>query len=721
MRFPPPAQFFDYLANNKIYPIIEDIYKVKSKESQGKVPIEKEIFPKFANVDDADGFREVLEREFNDQRRRVLAAVGPKGREKQYESSAELYSTMWDRLSKFLEEKGVARSRPQSARETIETFIENPKDYQKFYDYIRKTIGDSESSKGKNVENLKVRILGEDRVGILLEIMQKNYTGSSPPTLEEFYTDDFPYFNYVALEISMTRISDDKKAPEGWEIQRNLAGDDVDFVKFTKILKNDAKEITDAKERRKLIAQLRDAIVEMTEKDVKIGEDEVMEAYVPKDKQIQYQSTINYPLMYEILVQSDKKLTTKTLNLTTASETNLELKGGSDDEKISAYFDVMEDRDGVISKMLLFSIRGEAILPYFSKAKGSSKYFPPHRSLEKILTKGLSSAISDVVADSVISEKGFILSKERSNKKKVKPKEKEKLKVERRALLENIKIYDKKTLLTLFNGARTGRVRKKFAKYGKYITEDNKIDLDADIFSGNIGDIGEKLVSLSLGQDKIVAYATSNKALQNTLDRDLQLMFEDYRVNDDEDLEDNNRLFFDNATKTVSLRAGTKLEDNEFLLDEQEGDKDTTFAKAEERALYSLVKSVEKGELLSLVKGDIKFTGKLTQADLFEYGFILSQDLLDKDYDADKEKLEGLREEDSSTNNEELVSEIKQFAAKLDNDLKQLKKEFVGELDRKLQDIVESRGRYKKLYGTDAGQKLISIMVRNNLLNRGKK
>ena len=721
MRFPPPAQFFDYLANNKIYPIIEDIYKVKSKESQGKVPIEKEIFPKFANVDDADGFREVLEREFNDQRRRVLAAVGPKGREKQYESSAELYSTMWDRLSKFLEEKGVARSRPQSARETIETFIENPKDYQKFYDYIRKNIGDKTNNRGQTIKDFKERVLGEDRVGILLEIMQKNYTGSSPPTLEEFYTDDFPYFNYVALEISMTRISDDKKAPEGWEIQRNLAGDDVDFVKFTKILKNDAKEITDAKERRKLIAQLRDAIVEMTEKDVKIGEDEVMEAYVPKDKQIQYQSTINYPLMYEILVQSDKKLTTKTLNLTTASETNLELKGGSDDEKISAYFDVMEDRDGVISKMLLFSIRGEAILPYFSKAKGSSKYFPPHRSLEKILTKGLSSAISDVVADSVISEKGFILSKERSNKKKVKPKEKEKLKVERRALLENIKIYDKKTLLTLFNGARTGRVRKKFAKYGKYITEDNKIDLDADIFSGNIGDIGEKLVSLSLGQDKIVAYATSNKALQNTLDRDLQLMFEDYRVNDDEDLEDNNRLFFDNATKTVSLRAGTKLEDNEFLLDEQEGDKDTTFAKAEERALYSLVKSVEKGELLSLVKGDIKFTGKLTQADLFEYGFILSQDLLDKDYDADKEKLEGLREEDSSTNNEELVSEIKQFAAKLDNDLKQLKKEFVGELDRKLQDIVESRGRYKKLYGTDAGQKLISIMVRNNLLNRGKK
>ena len=717
MRFPPPAQFFDYLANNKIYPIIEDIYKVKSKESQGKVPIEKEIFPKFANVDDADGFREVLEREFNDQRRRVLAAVGPKGREKQYESSAELYSTMWDRLSKFLEEKGVARSRPQSARETIETFIENPKDYQKFYDYIRKTIGDSESSKGKNVENLKVRILGEDRVGILLEIMQKNYTGSSPPTLEEFYTDDFPYFNYVALEISMTRISDDKKAPEGWEIQRNLAGDDADFVKFTKILRNDAKEITDAKERRKLIAQLRDAIVEMTEKDVKIGENEVMEAYVPKDKQIQYQSTINYPLMYEILVQSDRKLTTKTLKLTTALETSLELKGGSDDEKISAYFDVMEDRDGVISKILLFSIREEALLPYFSKAKGSSKYFPPHRSLEKILTKGLSSAISDVVADSIISEKGFISSKERSKKIKFKGEELQRIKEERRKLLQDIKIYDKKTLLTLFNGARTGRVKKKFAKYGKYITESNQIDLNTDIFSGNFGNIGEKLVPVS----EATAYATSNKTLQNTLDKDLQLMFEDYRVNDDEDLEDNNRLFFNNATKTVSLRAGTKLEDNELSLDEQEGDKDTTFAKVEERALYSLVKSVEKGELLSLVKGDIKFTGKLTQADLFEYGFILSQDLLDKDYDADKEKLEELRKEDSSTNNEELVSEIKQFAAKLDNDLKQLKKEFVGELDRKLQDIVESRGRYKNLYGTDAGQKLISIMVRNNLLNRGKK
>lgn len=717
MRFPPPAQFFDYLANNKIYPIIEDIYKVKSKESQGKVPIEKEIFPKFANVDDADGFREVLEREFNNQRRRVLAAVGPKGREKQYESSAELYSTMWDRLSKFLEEKGVARSRPQSARETIETFIENPKDYQKFYDYIRKTIGDSESSKGKNVENLKVRILGEDRVGILLEIMQKNYTGSSPPTLEEFYTDDFPYFNYVALEISMTRISDDKKAPEGWEIQRNLAGDDVDSVKFTKILRNDAKEITDAKERRKLIGQLRDAIVEMTEKDVKIGEDEVMEAYVPKDKQIQYQSTINYPLMYEILVQTDKKLTTKTLKLTTASETNLELKGGSDGERISAYFDVMEDRDGVISKMLLFSIRGEAILPYFSKAKGSSKYFPPHRSLEKMLTKGLSSAIADAVVDSIITEKGFIVSKERSKEIKYKGKELQRVKEERRKLLENIKIYDKKTLLTLFNGARTGRVKKKFAKYGKYITESNEIDLNTDIFSGNFGDIGEKLVPVS----EATAYATGNKTLQNTLDRDLQLMFEDYRVNDDEDLDENNRLFFNNATKTVSLRAGTKLEDNELPLDEQEGDKDTTFAKAEERALYSLVKSVEKGELLSLVKGDIKFTGKLTQADLFEYGFILSQDLLDKDYDADKKKLEELRKEDSSTNNEELVSEIRQFAAKLDNDLKQLKKEFVGELDRKLQDIVESRGKYKSLYGTDAGQKLISIMVRNNLLNRGKK
>ena len=236
MRFPPPAQFFDYLANNNLYPIIENIYKVKSKKSQGKAPIEKEIFPKFENVDNAEEFSKIFERDFNDQRRRILASVGPKGRDKQFESSAELYSTMWDRLSKFLREKGVVRSRPQSARETIETFIENPKDYQKFYDYIRKNIGDKTNNRGQTIKDFKERVLGEDRLGILLEIMNKNYTGGQKPSVEEFYTDDFPYFDYVALEITMTRITDGRKAPEGWEIQRNLAGDNTDFIKFVKIL-----------------------------------------------------------------------------------------------------------------------------------------------------------------------------------------------------------------------------------------------------------------------------------------------------------------------------------------------------------------------------------------------------------------------------------------------------------------------------------------------------
>ena len=711
VRFPPPAQFFDYLANNNLYPIIENIYKVKSKKSQGKAPIEKEIFPKFENVDSAEEFSEIFERDFNDQRRRILASVGPKGRDKQFESSAELYSTMWDRLSKFLREKGVVRSRPKSEREIIESFIENPKDYKKFYDYIK---GKTSSDKTSAIKNLKADTLGEDRLGILLEIMNKNYTGGQKPSVEEFYTDDFPYFDYVALEITMTRITDSRKAPEGWEIQRNLAGDNTDFVKFVKILGKNDSEIKDKVARRKMIEELRDSIVELEEKKRKTGKDTEVFTSVPKDKQIQYETTINYPLMYEILVQSDKNLTKKTLNLADALEIKLELKEQSEDERISAYFDSINDRQGVVNKNLLLDIRREPTVKLFFGVNSNSRTFPPHPSIEKILTKGLSVAIDDAVADSLISEKDYLLSVKRAGTNIDDANEKQRIKEERREKLENIKFYDKKTLILLFAGVRSGRVDDEFEEYVKYL-KDNDIDTDTDITSSDFNDIGEKLV-LNATKTKL---ATSNTTLQNKLDKDLQLMFEDYRVNEEKDLEDDNILIYNPSTKTVSIKGNEEgMTDEELRLDEQEGDRDTTFAKAEERALYSLVKTVE---LLALNEDDIKYKGELSQGDIFSYGFVLAQNLLNKDYDQDADKLEELRKEDASTNNQELVAKIKELAAKVNKDLEQLKGEFVAELDRKLKDIVESRGKYKSLYYTDAGQKLISIMVRNNLLNRGKK
>ena len=710
MRFPPPAQFFDYLANNNLYPIIENIYKVKSKKSQGKAPIEKEIFPKFENVDDAEEFSEIFERDFNDQRRRILASVGPKGRDKQFESSAELYSTMWDRLSKFLREKGVVRSRPKPEREIIESFIQNPKNYQEFYKYIK-----GKSSRG--IKELKEVVLGEDRLGILLEIMNKNYTGGQKPSVEEFYTDDFPYFDYVALEITMTRITDGRKAPEGWEIQRNLAGDNTDFIKFVKILGKNDSEIKDKVARRKMIEELRDSIVELEDKKRKTGKDTEVFTSVPKDKQIQYETTINYPLMYEILVQSDKNLTKKTLNLADALEIKLELKEQSEDERISAYFDSINDRQGVVNKNLLLDIRREPTVKLFFGVNSNSRTFPPHPSIEKILTKGLSVAIDDAVADSLISEKDYLLSVKRTGKNIDDADEKQRIKEERREKLENIKFYDKKTLVLLFAGVRSGRVDDEFEEYVKYL-DGNDIDTDTDITSSDFNDIGEKLV-LNATKTK---FATSNTTLQNKLDKDLQLMFEDYRVNEEKDLDEDNMLIYNPSTKTVSIKGNEEgLTEGEFGLDKQEGDRDTTFAKAEERALYSLVKTVDEDELLALNEDDIKYKGELSQGDIFSYGFVLAQNLLNKDYDQDADKLEELRKEDASTNNQELVAKIKELAAKVNKDLEQLKREFVAELDRKLKDIVVSRGKYKSLYYTDAGQKLISIMVRNNLLNRGKK
>ena len=190
--------------------------------------------------------------------------------------------------------------------------------------------------------------------------------------------------------------------------------------------------------------------------------------------------------------------------------------------------------------------------------------------------------------------------------------------------------------------------------------------------------------------------ATSNTALQNKLDKDLQLMFEDYRVNEEKDLDEDNTLIYNPSTKTVSIKGNEEgLTDEELRLDEQEGDRDTTFAKAEERALYSLVKTVDEDELLALNEDDIKYKGELSQGDIFSYGFVLAQNLLNKDYDQDADKLEELRKEDASTNSQELVAKIKELAAKLNKDLEQLKGEFVAELDRKLKDIVESRGKYK--------------------------
>ena len=105
VAFPPTRSFFVYLAVDGLYNMFKDIYSSKKTEGSNIINTEKEIFSKFSNVTNVNQFEEVFEREFNDQRQKILADYGPNSENPQYETREELYSTLWERLDKFLEEK----------------------------------------------------------------------------------------------------------------------------------------------------------------------------------------------------------------------------------------------------------------------------------------------------------------------------------------------------------------------------------------------------------------------------------------------------------------------------------------------------------------------------------------------------------------------------------------------------------------------------------------
>ena len=711
MKFPPTDFFFPFLAQESQYNTFKDIYKVKpkGKKGQNKNAIEKEIFSKFTGVETADEFRDVLEKNFNEQRLLILESVGPRGRSPEYETSQELYSTLWERLDKLMTEKGIVRSRPKKDDDIIDEFIKNPQNYSDFYDFIKKKVGNNPSSKEQNIRNLKNRVIGKDRVGILLETMRKNYSSEVPKSAVQFYDDDFRFFDYVLLEFEISGVPVAAKSPEGWEKTPKTA---EGSVIFSKILKIDDAKITNRQERTKLIDSLRQKILEMRQKEKKIGEDETMFVSLPKYGQGRERVAVNYSLMYEILIKNDRTLSTKKTKLVPELETKLVLTNLTDNEKIRAYFDAIDERTGVVTKILLFDIDGEPTVSYFFNATKQSTRFPPHLSIEKILIEGFSKAITDLNADKVITEKNYLVARQRDVGEKT-GEELTKLKEERFSKLKGVKFYDKKLLKKLFNGLRTNRIntgKQNLLKYADYIESDGRINLNNEIFDGDFKSISVKLVPDATKN----LFATTNKTLQNKIEKDLEKLFDMYEIREDEFLSDTESIIFDTLDNTVKARSDVR--DSDSAIGEESVGK-SPFSKSEEKALYDLVLSVEEGELLQLNRRDIKHED-IQLGNLFEYGVILSQDLLGKDYNTEADQLEELRKKDKTTKNEELVSKIKDLAAQVDKDLDELKNEFISELDRKLKDIVDSRGKYKSLYNTDAGQKLIQIMVRKKLLNR---
>ena len=774
MNFPPANSFFYYLAADETYNSFKDIYSVETKKDRNILETEKKIFSKFSDVTNVNQFEDVFEREFNDQRETILLQFGPNSKNPRFKTRDELYSTLWERLDKFLEEKSEKRTRVGSFEEIIDNFIENSqekKNQDAFFGFIKRRIENSPSDENKITDELKREIKNLEKSNILREIMIRDFSSGKKPDIEEFKSNPYKYFNYGALILLINNVqrgSKNKLQKLGWKYETSPSK----YIQLTKII-----DVSKLKETNETITRGKDKPPNLVREEIKAVKEAALKVATIKRKtgqvkgeefasrpkmvntvkidgketkiSIDIQAKIDKSPLYELFVSRDNTYKSEKFDLILDEmEGNVEINSSADDEKIRNYLQVLDIRDGPSHKLILFDLDKARSKGNFFRDDGS--YVKPHPMLEEILLGDVSKAIEGATKQISMNsylEKERVKHNDKSTeitRKDIKDMLKNPTKQSTavkgwlrtyKEIEENGKSYDGETLIKLFNLVRSGRVSgKNIQKYGDYLVKDGdkyEISLDNDMFTGDMAEADKKLVKIVKEGDSDI-YITTNVELRRQLNKDLD------KIISKADSLDGHELVM-GSSKIISSKNVEKLglENDEVLGDEIETKKIiSNFDKPEEEALYQMLintvsknnkikeanKKLEEGEQVNLevvLDEDIKFS-KLSPKDAFQYAFHLAKQFIGgrKQYDSKIEKIEESAEKDLSMENEDLVNSIKDLAGEIVEALKPLKAMFVKGLNQKLQDIVDKKGKNKALFNTKSGKAMKELLITNNLLNR---
>jgi hypothetical protein len=775
VAFPPTRSFFVYLAVDGLYNMFKDIYSSKKTEGSNIINTEKEIFSKFSNVTNVNQFEEVFEREFNDQRQKILADYGPNSENPQYETREELYSTLWERLNKFLEEKGEKRTRVGDLEKNVKNFTKNPdkKEFQEaFFNSIRDRIENSPNTKKKTFSNLRDELKKIKTYNVLGQIMRTKFIKTeNPPKYEDFKQKEYEYFNFAVINILINNMIKGSKArlkKNGWEVEEKVDNEWIKIFKVFNVRELDNRFVNKAKNEVKNLVLDTKQVRRKTDKNIVVEQPRPVWEVEQDGKKIpiEIQVGIDFSPLWELLIKGDMQYKTEKFDVIVEEmETVVQIVEQSDEEKIEKYLEVLKLREGPpVEPYIIFNLKEAKSIGTFYKKDG--KYVDIHPMLEDILLKDASIAMREARANSILSldawvesrrlDKEYGLSRQEvkaMKRKEVQPKQEDeeqknqtavasqkynKILDERQKILRDAISYEEKTLVKLFNEVKRGRVEEENLQvYGNYLKdkkeEDDEtlIDLESDLFSALIADIDKKLVY----NPKSDIFTTSNKTLQKEINEDLT------EILISSELDDNNMLQVEDGvikmTPNVLGEVETDLEDYEVQT--------TKLGKPEFDGLFLIVQDIAKKNQKTMSEGlteqektkgiDIedkleyildraehKYTGKLDLMDAFEYAFDMSQTFIVKSeaYDTAIEKIENSVKEDLSMENQELIDNIKSLASQVVENLKQLKDKFAKGLNEKLEAIVNKEGRNKKLFNTTDGKKMLELLIDNGLLERGE-
>mgnify|MGYP003120819768 CR=1 FL=1 len=775
VAFPPTRSFFVYLAVDGLYNMFKDIYSSKKTEGSNIINTEKEIFSKFSNVTNVNQFEEVFEREFNDQRQKILADYGPNSENPQYETREELYSTLWERLNKFLEEKGEKRTRVGDLEKNVKNFTKNPdkKEFQEaFFNSIRDRIENSPNTKKKTFSNLRDELKKIKTYNVLGQIMRTKFIKTeNPPKYEDFKQKEYEYFNFAVINILINNMIKGSKArlkKNGWEVEEKVDNEWTKIFKVFNVRELDNRFVNKAKNEVKNLVLDTKQVRRKTDKNIVVEQPRPVWEVEQDGKKIpiEIQVGIDFSPLWELLIKGDMQYKTEKFDVIVEEmETVVQIVEQSDEEKIEKYLEVLKLREGPpVEPYIIFNLKEAKSIGTFYKKDG--KYVDIHPMLEDILLKDASIAMREARANSILSldawvesrrlDKEYGLSRqevkamrrkevqskqedeEQKNQTAVASQKYNQILDERQKILRDAISYEEKTLVKLFNEVKRGRVEEENLQvYGNYLKdkkeEDDEtlIDLESDLFSALIADIDKKLVY----NPKSDIFTTSNKTLQKEINEDLT------EILISSELDDNNILQVEDGvikmTPNVLGEVETNLEDYEVQT--------TKLGKPEFDGLFLIVQDIAKKNQKTMSEGlteqektkgiDIedkleyildraehKYTGKLDLMDAFEYAFDMSQTFIVKSeaYDTAIEKIENSVKEDLSMENQELIDNIKSLASQVVENLKQLKDKFAKGLNEKLEAIVNKEGRNKKLFNTTDGKKMLELLIDNGLLERGE-
>lgn len=395
----------------------------------------------------ADAMQELLEEKYSKDFKAITKRLD-------IDSIYALMDNIWENLIKYrkaLDEKLKETRQPEDLQATVEVILENTEledeVFEGFMDLLSKKEESAEEISSKSFISSLKKQLGLDSREKKVKFLEKTesfFAEEQKPSLEDYLNRRTDNFNYCLMRILIDNL---KSTPVNAQSLKNSSGWEEKTDGNTTILQKIIK-IEDEKEE---LANLElDSLL-------KEGEEVIRKA------SIEY----NYPLLYELLVESDKVIKNiKKYSIKRKTKVKLE-KSGNLENKVSTYFKIIREGGDKITiesekvplspqyggdvgdfrskhskldtirydklgrrgksrkrtkiqqeaiKLLLFSVKGQResnFLPFFYKKDGQKyKSIPLFEAIinSKLNNKPVDSAINSMSFKVKVDENQFLLS-----------------------------------------------------------------------------------------------------------------------------------------------------------------------------------------------------------------------------------------------------------------------------------------------------------------------